>query len=112
MVEIRTYRLKAGVREAFHARMAGESIPLVRAWGMDVVAYGPCREDADGYVLIRAFDSVAHLRASQEAFYGSDAWRLGPREAVLADIASHLFVVVSLDEAGLEALRRASPGAP
>ena len=112
VVEIRTYRLKAGVRPAFHALMEGKSLPLVRAWGMDVVAAGPCREDADGYVLIRAYDDLAHLRASQEAFYGSDAWRQGPREAVLAGIESHLSVVLELDEAGIDALRRASPAAP
>ncbi len=112
VVEIRTYRLKSGARLAFHALMEGESLPLVRAWGMDVVAYGPCREDVNGYVLIRAYDDIVHLRASQDAFYGSDAWRQGPREVVLAAIESHLSVVLELDEAGLEALRRASPGAP
>lgn len=112
VVEIRTYRLKAGTRPAFHALMTHESLPLVRAWGMDVVAFGPCREDADGYVLIRAFDNVAHLRASQEAFYGSEAWRQGPREAVLACLEAHLSVVLEVDEAGLDALRRARPGAP
>ncbi len=112
VVEIRAYRLKPGVRSAFHALMEGRSLPLVRAWGMDVVAFGPCREDADGYVLIRAFDDVAHLRASQAAFYGSDAWRQGPRQAVLEAIASYASVVLELDDAGLDALRRASPGAP
>lgn len=112
VVEIRTYRLKTGVRPAFHALMTETSLPLVRAWGMDVVAFGPCREDADAYVLIRAYDDVAHLRASQEAFYGSEAWQQGPREAVLACLESHLSVVLELDEAGLDALRRASPGAP
>ncbi|HJV21453.1 MAG TPA: hypothetical protein VJ570_02100 [Holophagaceae bacterium] len=112
VVEIRTYRLKVGVRPAFHALMEGESLPLVRAWGMDVVACGPCREDADAYVLIRAYDDVALLRASQEAFYGSAAWKQGPREAVLAGIESYLSVVLELDEAGIDALRTASPGAP
>ena len=112
VVEFRTYRLKAGVRPAFHALMEAESLPLLRAWGMDVVAFGPCREDADGCVLIRAYADEAHLRASQEAFYGSAAWRQGPREAVLAGIESHLSVVLELDEAGIEALRRAIPGAP
>ncbi|HJV90121.1 MAG TPA: hypothetical protein VJ623_07450 [Holophagaceae bacterium] len=112
VVEVRTYRLKRGVRPAFHALMEGESLPLVRAWGMDVVAFGPCREDADGYVLIRAYDDVAHLRASQEAFYGSEAWRQGPREAVLAGLEAHLSVVFALDEAGIDVLRKASLGVP
>ena len=111
-MEIRTYRLKVGVRPTFHALMAEASLPLVRAWGMDVVTFGPCREDADGYVLIRAYDDLAHLRASQEAFYGSEAWLKGPREAVLACLESHQSVVLELDEADLNALRRASPGAP
>lgn len=112
VVEIRSYRLKPGVRPAFHALMEGASMPLVRAWGMDGVAFGPCRADADGYVLIRAFDDVAHLRASHDAFYGSDAWRQGPREAVLAAIESCATVVLELDDAGLDALRRARPGVP
>ncbi len=105
LVEIRTYRLKPGTRERFEGLMSTRCLPLLQAWGMDVVHAGPCGLDADGFVLMRAFDSPDHLTRSQEAFYGSDDWRRGPREEVLACIDQYLSVVLRLEEEALAPLR-------
>lgn len=48
-----------------------------------MVHAGPSAHDVDGFVLIRAYASAAERAERQDAFYGSDAWRQGPREAVL-----------------------------
>jgi ketosteroid isomerase-like protein len=55
---------------------------------------------------MRSFASVEERERSEDAFYGSEEWRQGPREAILADIASYTTVVVGLDDAALEGLRR------
>jgi len=51
LVEIRSYKLKSGSRERFHELVVGKSIPLLRASRMEVVAYDPSLDDADGYFL-------------------------------------------------------------
>jgi ketosteroid isomerase-like protein len=106
IVEIRSYNLKPGTRERFHQKFLAEALPMLKRWQVDVVAYGPSLHDGDSYYLMRSFPSVGDRERSEDAFYGSDEWRLGPREAILADIASYTTVVVRLDDATLAGLRR------
>src|SRR5262249_6774021 len=47
----------------------------------------------------------------EDAFYASEEWRQGPRDAVLADIASYTTVVLAVDEETLHGLRRLPVGA-
>ncbi len=112
VVEIRTYNLKAGTRGRFHQLFEREALPLLRRWNVDVVAYGPSLHDSDSYFLMRSFPSVEDRQRSEDAFYGSDEWRKGPREAILADIESYTTLVIGLDDATLEGLRRAGRREP
>lgn len=105
VVEIRSYNLKPGTRERFHARFEREALPMLRRWKVDVVAYGPSLHDSDSYYLMRAFPSVPDRQRSEDAFYGSDEWRNGPREATLADIVSYTTIVIGLDETTIRGLR-------
>lgn len=105
LVEIRSYELKPGTQATFHALVSERSVPLLRAAQMDVVAFGPCVHDANGYVLIRAYDSVEHLQTSQDAFYASDAWRQGPREAIVACIERDANATLWLAASAVEAIR-------
>lgn len=106
VVEILLYTLKPGTGDAFHAIMAETSVPLHASIGMDVVAYGPSLHDPDAYYLIRAYDDLAHLDASQEAFYASGLWRNGPREAIVSRIAVSVKSVLPLSPEAIETLRR------
>jgi NIPSNAP len=105
-VEIRSYNLKPGTRDEFHRLAAEVAVPMLRRWKVDVVAHGPSAHDANSYYLIRSFPSLPERERSEEAFYGSDEWRQGPRDAVLALIDSYVTVVLELDAAAVEALRR------
>jgi len=106
VVEIRSYNLKPGSRDRFHQLFLREALPLLERWKVDVVAYGPSLHDADSYFLMRGFRGVAERQTSEDAFYGSDEWRKGPREAVLAEIISYTTIVVNIDEATLRGLRQ------
>lgn len=106
-VEIRSYELQPGMRDAFHALMRDQAIPMLGRWNVDVVAFGASPHDEDSYVLIRAYRDLGDRQVSQDAFYGSDEWRLGPREAILAPILHYTSVVLMLDDAAVDALRRA-----
>jgi hypothetical protein len=51
-------------------------------------------------------DPRLHRGAHEDAFYGSAAWREGPREAVLACIETDTDSVLTLDDATIDGLRR------
>lgn len=89
--------------------MTQQSLPMLRRWQVDVLACGPSPHDDDSYYLIRAYVDLAERQASQDAFYGSDEWRQGPREEVLALIDNFTSIVLMLDEAAIALLRGASP---
>ena len=105
VVEIRSYKLKRGSGDEFHALVRNHSVPLLRSAGMEVVAFGQSLDDPDAYYLIRSYESMEHLKSSQEAFYASTAWRQGPREAIVALIESDIDAVLSLTGEAVEALR-------
>jgi ketosteroid isomerase-like protein len=106
IVEIRSYNLKPGTRDRFHRLFLKEALPMLQRWKVDVVSYGPSLHDRDSYFLMRAFDGIEQRQKSEDAFYGSDEWKQGPRERVLADIVSYTTIVVRLDEATLAGLRK------
>jgi hypothetical protein len=82
------------------------SLPMLKRWHVDVVAYGPSPHDADSYYLLRAYASLEDRQQSQDRFYGSAEWREGPREAILALIDSSAEAVLEVDETTLQGLRR------
>ena len=104
-VEVRSYNLKPGSRERFHRLMIQQALPMLARWQADVVACAPSPHDDDSYYLIRAYRDLAERQASQDAFYGSDEWRQGPRGEILALIESYTSIVLMLDENAIAALR-------
>jgi len=78
--------------------------------GVDVVAFGPSLRDEDAYYLMRAYPSLEELERSEEEFYSSDEWRRGPREAILACIDSYTSIVIEMDRATVDRLRRPGSG--
>lgn len=105
-VEIRSYNLKPGTRDEFHRLFVEESFPMLERWNIDVVAYGPSPHDQNSYYLIRRYDSLTQREQSQADFYGSDEWRQGPREAIIALIENYTEIVIELDESTIQGLRK------
>jgi len=106
LVEIRSYNLKPGSRDQYHRLMLERALPLLQRWKADVVAFGPSPHDDASYYLIRAFADLAERERSEDAFYGSDEWRKGPREEILALIDAYTTIVLELDETVVQALRK------
>ncbi len=111
LIEVRSYGLKPGASSEFHQLVTSTAIPLLRAWGMDVVAFGPSEHDPNAYFLVRAYDSLLHLQSQQQAFYSSQAWLQGPRDAIVSRIESYLNTVLWLSEASIDDLRRSNRSA-
>lgn len=105
LVEIRAYKLKPGSLVEFDRLMREVSLPLLREWMTDVVAFGASTHENDTWFLIRNYVDLADRNARQNAFYGSQAWREGSRMAILALIDSYLDTVLWLTPAAIEDLR-------
>ncbi len=110
LIEVRSYKLKPGAAAAFHKAAVSSAIPLLREWGADIVAFGPSAHEADTYFLVRAYRDLADLKAKQDAFYGSDAWKQGPREAIVPLVASYLNTVLWLSPEAIDDMRRLNSG--
>ncbi len=107
ILEIRSYRLLPGTRDEYHRLFVDEASPLLHAHGIDVVAFGRSMGDANGYFLMRSFADPSDRERREEAFYASPEWREGARESVVSKIEVYTDVVVEVDEATIEGLRRA-----
>ena len=94
VVEILTLTLKPGMRERFHRVYVSEALPLLMKWNFRVVAHGPSRHDENSYFVIRAFKSLEDRQAAEDAYYGSDDWRQGPRAEILSMLEHDSYVVV------------------
>lgn len=104
LVEIRTYKLKPGAAERFVTAF-GEALPMVRASGMDVVAFGRSDHEHESFCLIRAYADRKQLVEQQDAFYSSDAWRNGPRQPLVDCLEDYLNTLLWMSEASVEDLR-------
>jgi hypothetical protein len=109
-VEIRSYNLKPGTRQEFHLLFLEEAFPMLQRWKVDVVAYGASLHDQDSYFLMRRYNSLSQREESENAFYGSDEWRQGPRVSIIALIESYTEIVLELDDVTLQGLRGAQAG--
>jgi hypothetical protein len=98
LIEIRSYNLKPGTRDQFHKLVKEVTLPMLEKVKMKVIAYGPSSHDADSYFLVRLFDDLDDRQKQEDAFYGSDEWRKGPREKVLSFIESYTTITVLADE--------------
>jgi hypothetical protein len=106
LIEIRSINLKPGMREEFHRLYSEEALPLLKRWNFDVVAYGPSLYDENSYYVIRRYDSLAQREQMEDAYYGSDDWQQGPREAMLALMENYTDIVFELDEVTVQGLRK------
>jgi hypothetical protein len=86
LIEIRSITLKPGSHEEFHPLYIQKALPLLKRRNFDVVAHGPSLQDENSY-------------------YGSNDWRQGRREAILALMEIYTDIVLELDEVTVRRLR-------
>ncbi len=101
IIEIRTYRLRPGSRAEFLRVMHDEVEPLLRGSGIEVVDVGGSLVDEDGHeeaYLVRRFASLEERERLEEAFYSGEAWRGGPRSAIVEPIESYHTIVLDVPD--------------
>jgi hypothetical protein len=95
--EILTLDIKPGKRDEFHNVYVTQSVPLLKKWNFNLVAYGPSLHDANSYYVIRRFKNLEDREKSEDAFYGSDDWKSGPRNAIMGLVDHFAYAVVSTE---------------
>jgi Domain of unknown function (DUF4440)/NIPSNAP len=105
VIEIRSYNLKPGSRNQFQKLFVDQALPLLSKWKIEVVAYGPSLHDENSFFLARAYSNLNHRQQSQDAFYGSDDWVKGPREAALALVENYTTVVLPQKNFNINTIR-------
>jgi ketosteroid isomerase-like protein len=104
VMDLRTYALVPGRRQAFDRILCEEALPMLRREGIHVVGYGPSLADTDHYFLARAFASRDQREEQLTAFYGSDEWRQNYEDTVMQLVESYHTVVIPLGPGIAEAL--------
>lgn len=110
VLDLRTYRLVPGGRDAFDRIFREDALPMLRRHRIRVIGYGPSLADADHYYLARAFPSASRREEQLDSFYGSDEWRQNHEDAVMELIETYHVVVIQLTPAVGQALATAWPG--
>jgi hypothetical protein len=95
---------QTGPGERFGWIAAETVIPMLARWGK-VVRQRPSQHDQNSYFLIRAYACLEDRQQRQDAFYGSDEWKPGPRNSVLELIENFTSLMLELDAATLAGLR-------
>src|SRR5437879_7993714 len=97
VIEFLILDIKPGRRDEFHTRYVTKSVPLLKKWNFDLVAYGPSLHDANSYYVIRRFRNLEDGEKSEGAFYDSDDWKSGPRNAIMGLVDHFAYAVVSAE---------------
>jgi hypothetical protein len=97
VVEIRSYTLQPGTRDAFHQLVIDKSLPMLERWHIPVLGYGPSLQEDSSYYLVRTYPSLAIRQQTEDAFYGSAEWKQGPRESIVSKIRYYTTVILPAD---------------
>lgn len=75
IVEVRTYKIKPGLRGEFIKLFEGRAVPVQQSIGIKV--FGPLLdlESMDTFVFLRAFPSMAERDRMKDLFYEGPVWK-------------------------------------
>ena len=105
-LEVRTYRLFPGRRNAFDKLFRDGAVPLLEKFGIRVVGFGPSMHDDDGYYLARAYPSLSARQEALDRFYGSMEWLTRFDGQIMALIDQYATTVVEVEPEAIDLLTR------
>jgi len=100
IVEMRTYKTKAGYRSRFLEIFRSKSIPAHREIGMKILGPFLSVEDPDTFFFMRGFPDLHSREPMKAKFYEGELWK-GELEKVLMPMLESYDVVVVEDSDGL-----------
>lgn len=75
IVEVRSYRIKPGLREEFVELFETRAIPALRSHGMKILGPLLDLENPNKFVFLRSFPSPGERDRMKAAFYEGELWK-------------------------------------
>lgn len=75
IVEVRSYRIKPGLREEFVKLFETRAIPALRSHGMQILGPLLDLENPNKFVFLRSFPSLDERERMKTAFYEGELWK-------------------------------------
>ena len=100
IVEMRTYKLKPGVRPQFLEIFRTRSMPAHAEIGMKISGLFLSVDDRDTFLFMRGFPDIASREPMKAEFYEGELWK-GELENVMMPMIEKYDVVVVDDADGL-----------
>jgi hypothetical protein len=100
IVEMRTYKTKAGMRAEFLRIFRTKSIPAHDEIGMKILGPFLSVEDPDTFFFMRGFPDLPSREPMKAKFYGGELWK-NELESVLLPMLEKYDVVLVEDDNGL-----------
>lgn len=94
VIEIRTYKIRPGERDAIIDLLRTRLFPVHEELGIKVLGPFPSAEDADTLVWLRAFPDADSRDTMTKTLYGGPAWKDDLEARILPAITSHHVAVV------------------
>ena len=108
IVEVRTYTIKAGLRQRFIDLWETRTKPLQLSLGMGVIGPWLDLENPDRFVWLRSFPSMTERERMKRALYESEEWTGGLEAIVMPMLEEFTSVVVTIDDRELQMLATAN----
>lgn len=86
LLEMRLFKVHPGTRAEFDRISREGTIPMMRRYGINVVAFGPSLNNDDGYFLLRAFPSEQERVRQSQAIYATAEWEANYEGPVMSMI--------------------------
>ena len=100
IIEMRTYKLKPGMREKFLQVFCARSVPAHEEIGMKILGPWLSIEDPDTFFFMRGFPDRASREPMKARFYEGELWK-SELEQVLMPMIERYDVVLVDDPEGL-----------
>ena len=100
IIEMRTYRLKPGLRERFLELFRTRSLPEHARLGMRILGPFPSIEDPDVFFFMRGFPDLVSREPMKAQFYEGELWKK-ELEGILMPMIERYDVVLVDDPDGL-----------
>jgi hypothetical protein len=98
IIEMRTYTIKPGLRDAFLAIFRAQSMPAHRDIGMKIMGPFLSLDNADMFFFMRGFPDLESRQPMRDTFYGSDLWKGALEQTLLPMLDKYEVVVIEADD--------------
>jgi hypothetical protein len=102
IVEMRTYKIKRGMRAKFIELMRAKLIPEHKKIGMKVAGPFVSVDNQDVLFWMRGSTDAASLKSMSGKFYGGDAWQNELSDAIMPILEKYDVVTVEIPEGAVQ----------